>query len=89
MRKGEVIHNYVHLSRSQLDTLLFLHENECGKTVDIGILQTYSKSGGTHMYAMTSKSETHVAKNGNMIEIGIVTGGEVDRHTAGPGEHNA
>jgi hypothetical protein len=73
----------VDLTRDQISMLALLtHQGEVGKTTKIVLEQTWTKSGGTHLYVTTPRGEYHLARNGNLIEIGVVVDGEVDRHTA-------
>ena len=42
---------------------------------DVELDQTKTKSGGTHLYVKSGRREWHIARNGNVIEIGVVVDG--------------
>lgn len=83
-RRGGIKSNMLDLTLAQASAILELTAKEVGKTQKIILEQTSTASGGTHLYVTTPKGEYHLARNGNLIEIGLVVDGEVDRHTAGP-----
>lgn len=61
--------NDIKLSFSQIDSLygLCTKNNNC----KVNLNQTYTKSGGTHLYVRIKSKEYHIAKSGNIQEIEI------------------